>query len=100
MRIKYGSRFIITIQVLVIGLILMTGCGKTKEGAGPQPGGVPEVSVVIMQPERVTITTELPGRTSAFLVAEVRPQVNGIVQKRLFTEGGNVKQGDILYQID
>ncbi|MFA7328306.1 MAG: efflux RND transporter periplasmic adaptor subunit, partial [Candidatus Ratteibacteria bacterium] len=41
-----------------------------------------------------------PGRTSAFLVAEVRPQVNGIVQKRLFTEGGNVKQGDILYQID
>ena len=48
----------------------------------------------------VSLTTELPGRTSPFRVAEVRPQVNGIVQKRLFTEGGEVKAGQQLYQID
>jgi membrane fusion protein (multidrug efflux system) len=53
-----------------------------------------------VQPQRVTLTTELPGRTSAYLIAEVRPQVGGIVQKRLFTEGSDVKAGEILYQID
>jgi membrane fusion protein (multidrug efflux system) len=55
---------------------------------------------VVLQPERVSIITELPGRTSAFLVAEVRPQVSGIIQKRLFTEGSDVKAGQTLYQID
>jgi membrane fusion protein (multidrug efflux system) len=53
-----------------------------------------------MQPERVAIITELPGRTSAYLVAEVRPQVSGIIQKRFFTEGSDVKAGELLYQID
>jgi membrane fusion protein (multidrug efflux system) len=53
-----------------------------------------------MQPQQITLTTELPGRTSAYRVAEIRPQVNGIIQKRLFTEGANVKAGDVLYQID
>ncbi|RXM21789.1 biotin/lipoyl-binding protein, partial [Citrobacter sp. AAK_AS5] len=62
--------------------------------------GVPEVVVAVMQPERVPITTELPGRTSAFLIAEVRPQVSGIIQKRLFNEGDNVLAGQPLYQID
>jgi membrane fusion protein (multidrug efflux system) len=55
---------------------------------------------VTIQPERVVLTTELPGRTSAYLVAEIRPQVNGLLQKRLFQEGANVGQGDLLYQID
>jgi membrane fusion protein (multidrug efflux system) len=53
-----------------------------------------------VQPELITITQELPGRTSAYLIAEVRPQVGGIIQKRLFTEGSDVKAGDVLYQID
>ena len=53
-----------------------------------------------VKPQRIAITTELPGRTSAYLVAEVRPQVGGIIQKRLFTEGSDVKAGAILYQID
>jgi membrane fusion protein (multidrug efflux system) len=53
-----------------------------------------------MQEEPVGITTELPGRTSAQLIAEVRPQVNGIIKKRLFTEGSDVKAGDVLYEID
>ena len=56
--------------------------------------------MVEVKPQRVAITTELPGRTSAYLVAEVRPQVGGIIQKRLFTEGSDVKAGDVLYQID
>jgi len=62
--------------------------------------GTPEVAVVTVQPEKATLTTELPGRTSAYLVAEVRPQVSGIIQKRLFTEGSEVKAGQVLYQID
>jgi membrane fusion protein (multidrug efflux system) len=76
----------------------MSGCGK-KPTAGP-PSGPPEVGVVVVKPERVTLTTELSGRTSAHLVAEVRPQVGGIVQKRLFIEGSDVKAGQVLYQID
>jgi len=50
--------------------------------------------------ESVALTTELPGRTSAYLVAEIRPQVNGIIQKRLFAEGSHVRAGQVLYQID
>jgi len=89
--------------VLLLGIFLLltvTGCRKHGEGAGPPQGGVPEVVVVAVHPERVVITTELAGRPSAFLVAEIRPQVNGLIQKRLFTEGSDVKAGQVLYQID
>ena len=88
--------FLTASGVLLTGLLL-AGCGKPK---GPPQGQVPEVAVIIVQPERVSITAELAGRASAFLVAEVRPQVSGIIQKRLFNEGGDVKAGDLLYQID
>jgi membrane fusion protein (multidrug efflux system) len=84
------------IGVLVLGLIL-SGCGSRQ--AAPPPA-MPEVAVVTVQPERVVLTIELPGRTSAYFVAEIRPQVNGIVQKRLFEEGSDVKAGQVLYQID
>jgi len=60
----------------------------------------PEVSVVIMKPELLVLTKELPGRTSAVRMAEIRPQVSGIVTKRLFVEGSLVQQGQQLYQID
>jgi membrane fusion protein (multidrug efflux system) len=69
-------------------------------GGGQAAGPPPEVAVVTIQPERVTISTDLPGRTVPYLVAEVRPQVNGIVQKRLFKEGADVQAGDVLTQID
>ena len=59
-----------------------------------------EVSVVTLHPQSVAITGELPGRTTASLTAEVRPQVSGIIQARLFQEGGLVKAGDALYQLD
>lgn len=97
MNTKYGLRIIYGIGFLTI-LLMLTTCGKPQSG-GPQ-GGVPEVSVVTLQPERVPIITELPGRISPHLIAEVRPQVGGIIQKRFFTEGSDVKAGDILYQID
>jgi membrane fusion protein (multidrug efflux system) len=73
------------------------GCRKAQ--APPPPGPV-EVGAVTVHPERVVLTTELPGRTAAYLVAEVRPQVNGVILQRLFEEGANVEAGSVLYQID
>ncbi len=99
MQIPQTGKRITILAVLVAGLMLIS-CGKSGQGSGPPGGGAPEVSVAVVQPERVPITTELPGRTSAFLVAEVRPQVNGIIKKRLFVEGSDVLAGDVLYQID
>lgn len=71
-----------------------------KEQAPPRPQEPPEVAVVTMSPERIELTTELPGRVWPYLVAEVRPQVSGIILKRLFEEGSDVHAGDVLYQID
>lgn len=79
--------------------LLLSGC-KPKDSGQKPPMGPPEVGVVTVQPQRVALTTELPGRTAPHLIAEVRPQVNGIIQKRLFTEGTDVKAGQVLYQID
>jgi membrane fusion protein (multidrug efflux system) len=81
-------------------VFILTGCGKPPGAGGLPPMGTPEVAVVTVQPEKATLTTELPGRTSAFRVAEIRPQVNGLIQKRLFTEGSDVRAGQDLYQID
>jgi membrane fusion protein (multidrug efflux system) len=83
---------------------LCVGCDKPKTAAGAQAGSAApppaEVAVVTLRKERVALTTELPGRTCSYLVAEVRPQVGGILQERRFDEGADVKAGDILYQID
>jgi membrane fusion protein (multidrug efflux system) len=87
------------VGVLVMGL-MMTGCGNNSDAVGKKPNTLPEVGVVVVAPQRVQMTTELSGRTSAYMIAEVRPQVGGIIQKRLFTEGADVKEGDVLYQID
>jgi len=61
---------------------------------------VPEVSTVTVQTQKIMLTTELPGRTSAYRIAEIRPQVSGLIRKRLFTEGSDVYAGQALYQID
>lgn len=80
---------------------LLAGCGKKNAAAGPaMMMGTPEVSVITIEPRRIELTTELSGRVAASLTAEVRPQVSGILQKRLFNEGADVKEGDLLYQID
>ena len=80
-------------------LLLAGGC---QGGKGPQtaPASVPEVATVKVTTGPVALMTELPGRTSAYRVAEIRPQVNGLIQKRLFTEGSPVTAGQVLYQID
>ncbi|MBT1075107.1 efflux RND transporter periplasmic adaptor subunit [Geobacter grbiciae] len=98
MQAMYRTRLITVAGLLAIGM-MVGGCGKKTNGA-PPPSGPPEVGVVTIQPQRVELTTELPGRTSPHLIAEVRPQVSGIIQKRLFTEGSDVKAGQVLYQID
>jgi membrane fusion protein, multidrug efflux system len=75
----------------------LTGC-RGKTAATPPPA--PEVATVTVVPQKLLLTTEIPGRTSPYLIAEIRPQVNGLIQKRLFTEGSDVQAGQELYQID
>ncbi len=96
----YGSVGLFSVVAGLLAIGLAAGCAKHGKPAGPAGGMMPEVSVITVQPEPVTLFDELPGRVSAFLVAEVRPQVSGIIQKRLFEEGADVKEGDPLYQID
>ncbi len=92
------SRWSVALTALA-SLLLVGGC-QSGQGRQTAPAPVPEVATVKVSMEAVALTTELPGRTSAYLVAEIRPQVNGIIQKRLFTEGSHVRAGQVLYQID
>ncbi|MEK7886447.1 efflux RND transporter periplasmic adaptor subunit, partial [Burkholderia contaminans] len=77
--------------------VFLAACGKKESAPPPQ---TPEVGVVTVQPQAVPVFSELPGRTSAFLVAQVRARVDGIVLRREFTEGTDVKAGQRLYKID
>ena len=79
-------------------LIWLTGCGSRKEAPPPPPPAL--VKVTTLRFQTVGLTTELPGRTVAYRVAEIRPQVSGVVQKRMFVEGSDVKSAQQLYQID
>jgi membrane fusion protein (multidrug efflux system) len=83
---------------LVAFCMALTACG----GHAPDtPSDTPpQVIVLTLKTQPVTLTRSLPGRTSAYLIAEVRPQVNGIVQRRRFIEGGNVRIGEVLYDLD
>ena len=85
------------IAAVMFAALLLQGCNR--EPASPPPPA-PEVATVTVQPRTIVLTTELPGRTAPYLLAEIRPQVSGLIQKRLFTEGADVKAGDVLYQID
>jgi len=80
--------------------LTVTACEKRTTAGPSYQAGPPEVGAVLVETRSVALTTELPGRTSAYQVAEVRPQVSGIIQKRLFTEGSDVRAGEVLYQID
>jgi len=86
------------VLIALLGGLLLIGCDRPKAQAPPP--SIPEVATVTVQPQQIVLTTELPGRTSAYRIAEIRPQVNGLIQKRLFTEGSDVKAGQVLYQID
>jgi membrane fusion protein (multidrug efflux system) len=85
--------------IALTGVLLLGGCNNTH-GRQTAPPPAPEVATVTVRPQQAVLTTELPGRTSAYRIAEIRPQVNGIVQKRLFAEGSEVTAGQVLYQID
>jgi membrane fusion protein (multidrug efflux system) len=87
-----------TIVAAVLVHLFLTGCDQPKQIQ--RPASVPEVTTVTVQTEKITLTTELPGRTSAYRIAEIRPQVSGLIQKRPFTEGSDVKAGQVLYEID
>ncbi|MFA6103582.1 MAG: efflux RND transporter periplasmic adaptor subunit [Victivallaceae bacterium] len=89
----------ILISLTSLIALLPAGCGRQQPGGQLQPPPS-EVAVITIKTERATVSSELSGRTRAFLVAEVRPQVGGIIQKRLFEEGTDVKAGDLLYQLD
>ncbi|PXV73610.1 efflux RND transporter periplasmic adaptor subunit [Pantoea sp. PNA 03-3] len=85
--------------LMLSGSFVLTGCdgNKSDQAAQQQP---PEVGVVTVKSEPLKISTELPGRTLAYRIAEVRPQVSGIILKRNFIEGSEIKAGESLYQID
>ncbi|MDE1991039.1 MAG: efflux RND transporter periplasmic adaptor subunit [Rhizobiaceae bacterium] len=84
----------------VAATMLLAGCNQQKSAQSGAPAVKPEVSAMALHPQSVAITAELPGRTSAYLIAEVRPQVGGIIRARNFKEGSEVKAGDVLYEID
>ncbi|QHI99122.1 efflux RND transporter periplasmic adaptor subunit [Xylophilus rhododendri] len=99
------SAVLSSIALAIVASIALSACGKkdAAPAAGGPPGGgmpPPQVGVVTVQPGNVGIETELPGRVEASRVAQVRARAAGILQKRLFTEGSDVKAGQVLYQID
>lgn len=94
------SRIALFILSALVGSTVLTGCDDGADKAqASAPRAVP-VGVVTLKSQAITLKKELPGRISAFQIAEIRPQVSGIVQSRLFVEGKEVKQGQALYQID
>jgi len=96
MQIKKKSWMFVISTVLSSSLF---GGGCERQAPVPPPP-IPEVAIVTVRTQRIVLTSELPGRTSPYRVAEIRPQVSGIIQKRLFEEGAEVKAGAVLYQID
>ncbi len=86
------------LPIVLLFAISTAGCDHGQQSSPPP--SVPEVSTVTVQTQKVSLTTELPGRTSAYRIAEIRPQVSGLLLKRMFTEGSDVKAGQVLYQID
>ena len=89
----------LAVVLMLSGSLALTGCDD-KPAQQQGSGQAPEVGIVTLKSEPLQITTELPGRTSAYRIAEVRPQVSGIILKRNFTEGSDIEAGVSLYQID
>ena len=98
-HIATADTHFVMLQLALVSVLVLSGCGHkpAPTSASPPPS---KVSVVTLKAQAVPVTTELPGRVAAFRVAEVRPQVNGIILKRLFAEGSEVEAGQQLYQID
>jgi len=97
MPFKRNAAGLFTLLAVAAALTL-AGCGKQEAPAAPK--SAPQVGVVVVKAQQIAVTTVLPGRTSPYQIAEVRPQIGGIVLQRLFREGADVKAGETLYQID
>lgn len=94
----FGVHRGVLLLLLLSGFLFVFGCDRQPQAARQQ--AMPQVSFVTVKPETIELSTELPGRTSARRIAEIRPQVNGLVLQRLFEEGSKVSAGQILYRID
>lgn len=92
------ARYSLLPSFIIISAVLLAGCKEKEET--PAVHAEPHVTVHVVKSAPLAVTTELPGRTSAFRIAEVRPQVSGIILQRNFKEGSDVQAGDSLYQID
>ncbi|HEX7837461.1 MAG TPA: efflux RND transporter periplasmic adaptor subunit [Kofleriaceae bacterium] len=96
-----GARTRVIPLVTILGSLgAIAGCKSSPAAEPPRGGPPPEVGIVTLEAEPVTLQTELAGRTAASLVSDLRPQVSGIIQARTFAEGAHVKAGQVLYQID
>jgi membrane fusion protein, multidrug efflux system len=98
---RMGARGTVTVRMIGVALALtatVCACSSRKPAAAAPP--VVTVKVATLTPQTVSLTTDLPGRTVPYRVAEIRPQVNGVILKRMFIEGSDVKEGQQLYQID
>lgn len=98
MKLKFSTSLRLSGLMFSAAVLALAGCGQSAPPQGA-PGPV-EVGTYQVQPQSLALTTELAGRTAAYQMSEVRPQVNGIIQRRLFVEGADVKAGQALYQID
>jgi membrane fusion protein (multidrug efflux system) len=87
------------VSTLLLAVSLLVGCNGDTDTGKPAPTSR-QVSTVTIHRQKVTLTTELSGRTTPFRIAEIRPRISGLIQRRLFTEGSDVKEGEVLYRID
>ena len=102
---RFAPHHLLPLGAAVLIALSLAACGEKKEAGGAgAPGSAapppPEVGVITAQPESVGLTTELPGRLEASRVAQVRARATGILQKRVFTEGSDVRAGQVLYRVD
>lgn len=88
---------LVALATVILAMLFLGGC---KQEAAAPPKQVPQVGIITLEAQPYTLTRELPGRTAPYRVAEVRPQVNGIILKRMFTQGTDVKEGQQLYLIN
>ncbi len=93
------SRVVLFTVTALASAVALSGCDQTQQANAPASQPAP-VGVITLKSQPLTLTKELPGRVTASQVAEIRPQVSGIIQSRLFTQGAEVKKGQALYQID
>ncbi|MCF8070355.1 MAG: efflux RND transporter periplasmic adaptor subunit [Desulfobacterales bacterium] len=101
MQFNESVRKSISLRLAIVALLvclLSVGCDRRQQQSPPP--AVREVSTVTVQPQKIMLSMELPGRMSAFRIAEIRPQVSGLILKKMFEEGSDVKAGQALYQID